>query len=182
MQIQDNQKHFLALMKRPGDYSFISISKLDIADNCSYDTLMNIDRWTMKYSCGDIMESIRRANIVAAEYLNGELVIQDNQKHNPLPVIDKNYYDNFNINEFLHKVLGNKALLNTVINKYNAIFDDKDSLYVTLLKSHNVSAAVEILLSMPYLDVRKYIVYLIELRNKEREKEKNKELIRDKAA
>ena len=28
----DEQRHFLALLKRPGDYVFIAISKLDIAN------------------------------------------------------------------------------------------------------------------------------------------------------
>lgn len=182
MQKQENQKHFLALMKRPGDYSFISISKLDIADNYSYDNLMNIDGWTMKYSRDEIIESIKRSNIVPAEYLYGTLVIQDNQKHNPLPVIDKDYYDNFKIDDFLHKASSNKILLNTIINKYNSIFIDENALFSSALKTGNINAALDILFTMPYLEIRRFMIYLIELRNKEREKNKSKELIRDKAA
>ena len=182
MQKQDVQKHFLALMKRPGDYSFISVSKLDIADSYSYDSLMNIDRWTMQFTQEEIIESIRRANIVPAEYLMGTLVIQDNQKHNPLIVIDKQYYDNFKIDDFLHKVISNKLLLNTVINKYNSIFNDENDLFAEYLKSGLINQALDILFMKSYLDIRKFMIYLIELRNKEREKDKNKELIRDKAA
>ena len=182
MQKQDIQKHFIALMKRPGDYSFIPITKLDLADRYSYDGLVDIDAWTMKYSREEIINSIKRANIVSDGYLNGTLVIQDNQKHNPLPIIDKDFYDNFRIDEFLNNSLNDKNKINTIINKYNSLSNDDNRLFSEALKKGNVNMAIDIIFVMPYLEMRKLMIYLIELRNKEKEKEKNKELKRDKAA
>lgn len=50
------------------------------------------------------------------------------------------------------------------------------------LKSGNVDIAMNILFNSPYLLQRKFIVYLIEEYNKEKELEQEVELIRDKAA
>lgn len=182
MQKQEVQKHFLALLRRPGDYSLVPITKLDIADSYSYDSLMDIDAWTMKYTKEEIVASIIRANIVSSEYISGELVIQDNQKHNPLPVIDKEYYNNFKIDEFLHNSMSDKNRINTIINKYNALFDENNELFSKALRNGSVNMALDLLFMMPYLNIRKFIIYLIELRNKDLEIAKNKELVRDKAA
>ena len=182
MQKQDVQKHFLALMKRPGDCSFIPITKLDIADSYSYDTLMDIDSWTMKYTKEEVLESIKRANIVSSDYIEGELVIQDNQKHNPLQVIDKDYYNNFKIDEFLHNSLNDKNRINTIINKYNSLSNDNNELFGKALKNGSINMALDILFMMPYLNIRKLMIYLIDLRNKDLELAKSQELVRDKVA
>ena len=98
------QRHFLALLRRPGDYIFIDTSKLDTCGNYLI-FLPDIDAFTMKFTKEEIISSIRRANIADETYLNGELVIQDNQKHNPIRVIDKEFYNDFNIVEYLNSKL-----------------------------------------------------------------------------
>ena len=75
------QKHFLALMLRPGDCVLIDISKLDIANGYNPNTLAEIDTFTMCFSKSELLDSIKRANIADERYLNGTMVIQDNQKH-----------------------------------------------------------------------------------------------------
>ena len=180
----EEQRHFLALLRRPGDYVFIDTSKLDIAYGNYYLFLQDIDAFTLRFTKDEIMASIRRANIADESYINGKLVIQDNQKHNPLPVIDKSFYNDFNIEEYLKSKIRDKNKLNTIINKFASIINDdvsnKD--FKDYLKNGNVDIAMNILFNSPYLLQRKFIVYLVEEYNKEKEIDKEVELIRDKAA
>lgn len=180
----EGQKHFLALMSRPGDYIFLDIKKLDIYNGCNINELSGIDTFTMSYTINEIMESIIRANIVNDKYINGTLVIQDNQKHKPLIVIDKNYYNGFQIDVFLKNKLNDKVKLNTIINKFASLTNDVElsKKYQEYLKNGFINEALNLLFQLPYLVIRKYMIYLIDLRNKELEEENKKELIRDKAA
>ena len=110
--------------------------------------LQDIDAFTMGFSKEEIISSIRRANIADESYLNGKLVIQDNQKHNPLTVIDKEFYDNFNIFEYLKSKVNDKNKLNTIINKFNAIVKDEriNKDFKDYLKSGNMDIALNVLL------------------------------------
>ena len=107
---QEEQKHFLSLMARIGDYVFIDISKLDIANGYYPSSLADIDSFTMHFSVDEIMNSIKRANLASNKYLNGTLVIEDNQKHNPIIVIDKDFYNNFRIDLFLSEKMNKKRI------------------------------------------------------------------------
>lgn len=179
----EEQRHFLALLRRPGDYVFIDTSKLDICGKYLM-FLQDIDAFTMGFSKEEIISSIRRANIADESYLNGKLVIQDNQKHNPLTVIDKEFYDSFNIFEYLKSKVNDKNKLNTIINKFNAIVKDEriNKDFKDYLKSGNIDIALNVLFNLPYLTIRKFMVYLLDERMKEKELELEVELIRDKAA
>ena len=183
MKKSTEQRHFLALLRRPGDYIFIDPSKLDICGNYLI-FLQDIDAFTMKFSKEEIISSIRRANIADETYLNGDLVIQDNQKHNPIRVIDKELYNDFNIIDYLNNKLNDKNQLNNIINKFSSITKDKriNNDFKEFLKNGNIDIALNILFDLPYLMQRKFIVYLIEERFKEKEIKEEIELIRDKAA
>lgn len=184
MKKMDEQKHFLALLDRPGDFALIDISKLDIALGYQPNTLAELDTFTMYYSKKEIVDAIKRANIVDDRYINGKLVIQDNQKHNPIMVIDREFYDNFRIDLFLKEKLTSKNDANKLVNKLMAITKDSEviSAFKKAVNSCNLDLICDILFNLPYLEQRKYVIYLIEWRNKDREIEKQKELIRDKAA
>ena len=179
----NEQRHFLAFLRRPGDYVFIDTSKLDICGNYLI-SLENIDDFTMKYTKEEIIASIKRANIADDTYLNGVLVIQDNQKHNPLPVIDKDFYGDFNVYSYLKEKIDDKNKISNIINKFSAIIKDerisKD--FKEYLKSGNIEIALNILFDLPYLNIRKFIIYLVEERAKEQVLEIEPELVRDKAA
>lgn len=184
MKIPEVQKHFLALMVRPGDYVLIDISKLDIARGYEPNELIELDTFTMSFSKEEIIASIKRANIADQRYLNGNLVVQDNQKHKPIAVIDRDFYDNFRIDLFLKEHMEDKNFMNMIINKFSAIVKD-DKITQSFKKTLGINDLIDacnVLFNLPYLVQRKFIVYLIELRNLEREKEKEQELIRDKAA
>ena len=184
MKMPEVQKHFLALMDRPGDCIFVDISKLDIANGYQPNNLAELDTFTMYFSTPEIIEAIKRANIADERYINGTLVIQDNQKHKPLPIIDRDFYDNFRIDLFLKDHMDDKNTMNMIINKFGSFIKDEEVLakFKDAIRSNNVTQALEVVFSMPYLTIRKFIVYLIELRDQEKEKMKEQELIRDKAA
>lgn len=150
-------------MPRVGDYALIDISKLDIGGN--YKNLNEIDAFTMKYTKKEIIDAIKRSNLVSEEYIHGSLVIADNQKHNPLKVIDKEFYNNFRIDEVLIKCINNKELLNNILNKFLSISKD-NTLYNEFknsLLNKNLEEAIDILFNLPYFNLRKYIIYLIEM-------------------
>ena len=73
---------------------------------------------------------------------------------------------------------------NNILNKFRAVCKDKviEDSFILAIKNNNLDLAVDILFNLPYITLRKFIVYLIELRNKELEELKNKERIRDKTA
>ncbi len=182
MKKQEEQKHFLSLMARIGDYIFIDISKLDIANGYNPTTLSDIDSFTMHFSTYEIINSIKRANLAIDRYINGSLVIEDNQKHNPIKVIDKDFYNGFRIDLYLREKMKNKMEINNILNKFRSICKDEviEESFIKSIKSNNLDLAVDILFNLPYLTLRKFIVYLIENRNKELEIQKIQERIRDK--
>lgn len=184
MKKQEEQKHFLSLMARIGDYMFIDISKLDIARGYTPHSLSDIDSFTMHFSKEEILSSIKRANLVSEKYLNGKLVIADNQKHNPIDVINKDFYNNFRIDLYLSEIMNNKIKMNNIINKFRSICNNKviEDSFVLAIKNENLDLAIDILFNLPYLTLRKFIIYLINERNKELEMLNIQERIRDKAA
>ena len=76
----------------------------------------------------------------------------------------------------------NKMEINNILNKFRSICKDEviEESFIKSIKSNNLDLAVDILFNLPYLTLRKFIVYLIENRNKELEIQKIQERIRDK--
>lgn len=181
MKKYEEQKHFLSLMAKVGDYIFIDISKLDISNGYYPSDLADIDSFTINFSKEEIVDSIRRSNLCSEKYLNGKLVIADNQKHNPLEVVDKVFYNNFKIQIYLSEIIKNKIIANNVVNKFASIAkDNKLALsFKDAIKYENINEAVDIIFSLPYLASRKLVVYLLEMRNKEIKEIKSKERKRE---
>ncbi len=177
-----SQKHFLALMNKPGDCVYIDTSRLDISGGVRFETLKDIDYFTMRFTNKEIVDAIKRANIAPLKYLEGKLVIQDNMKHNPMAVIDKELYNNFNIDEFLSEAVNDKVKINNLVNKFRSVSKDIiiSNSFERALKNKNVIFARNILFNLDYLKIRKYIVYLLE--NNKEKIIKVPELKRDKAS
>ena len=73
---------------------------------------------------------------------------------------------------------------NNILNKFRSICKDKviEDSFIMAIKNNNLDLAVDILFNLPYLTLRKFIIYLLNERNSELEKIKMQERIRDKAA
>ena len=74
--------------------------------------------------------------------------------------------------------------MNMIINKFGSFIKDDATIqnFKEAMRNNNIAAACDVLFNVPYLNMRKFVVYLLELRDQEREKVQEKELIRDKAA
>ncbi len=164
----EEQKHFLALMNRPGDCAYIDVSKLDISHGYNPYFIEEIDSFTKAFTKVEIVNSIKRANLVNQNYFNGKLVVQDNQKHNPLEVIDKEFYNNFRIDLFLNEIMQDKVNLNNILNKFGSITKNKkiDEKFREVMKNNNLDLAIDILFNLPYLTFRKFLIYLLEKEQK----------------
>jgi len=182
MNREPEQKYFLSLMRMPGDYTYIDISTLDISNNYKASSLEAIDTFTLNHTIDEIKESVKRANVVSSEYLNGKLVIADNLGHNPIKVLDKEYYNNFRIDSYLESIINDKVKVNNLINKFNSICKDDllKGMYADALKNKRIDIALNVIFSMSYISERRYIIYIIDGLNKETNK--NKQLKRDKIA
>ena len=174
------QKHFLAMQAMPGDNAFIDISALKIANGYSPNSLSDIDSFTMCFTYEEIVNDIKEANIVSSKYLDGKLVIADNQKHNPLDVITKDTYNDFDLFLFLADNYDNKNLMNTIYTKYSAIVNDVP--LAKLFKNSTSFEMANMILKLPYLEQRKLMLYLLEKNNTLNNPIKNNNLVRDKVA
>ena len=177
----EEQRHFLALMARPGDFIFIDISKLEIANGFNPNSIMEIDTFTMYFTEEEIIMAIKNANLADVKYLNGKLVIQDNQKHNPLPVLTKDLYNGFRLDVFLKEYISDKITLNKISNKFRSMVKDIDEQknFSNLLRNKDINKIMETIFSLPYLIQRRLIIYIIEIDEEKRNENKEKELIRD---
>lgn len=173
------QKFFLAFQKRPGDAKFIDVSKLRIANGYNPSSLALLDSFTMYFTKEEIIKAVEESNLIEDSYLNGDLVVLDNQGHKPLTVLDKVYLDGFNLTEFLTNLLKNqsnpqnKQLLNHIAYKFKEMIKDNDGLVANFdlgLKTGNIDLLINTILSTEYCIQRKYMIYLIDLNRKEKEK------------
>ena len=186
MKIIEEQKHFLALQAMPGDYNYIDISKLSISNYYMPQTLADIDSFTMCFTTEEIMSAIEDANIVEDKYLSGALCIADNQKHNPIKVITKDFLNDFDLGKFLRDNSEDKNLMNTILNKLSALVSDEQlkAQFRIATRISDINKMLVIIYNLPYLTQRKFMIYCIEKNNEKKEQvlKSAPELVRDKAA
>ena len=142
---------------------------LDIIEVDNIDSLEGIDNFLKKYTKDEIIESIKRSNVVADEELlnNCEIVIiyVENKKIRELKTYTKDdkYYINFDSMDFLFKNFGRK----NVINKLNNYFTSKTylpedlNLFAENLKSASIGQMINgyILLSYRSRRILKDYIY-----------------------
>jgi len=85
--------YFLVLEKRLGDYNLIDINKLDICNGIVMNDIASIDTFTCKFTESEIRASIERSNMTQTDYLDGNLKIISDVKHN-LRVLSKDIFAN----------------------------------------------------------------------------------------
>ena len=142
---------------------------LDIIEVDNIDSLEGIDNFLKKYTKDEIIESIKRSNVVADEELlnNCEIVIiyVENKKIRELKTYTKDDKDyiNFDSMDFLFKNFGRK----NVINKLNNYFTSKTylpedlNLFAENLKSASIGQMINgyILLSYRSRRILKDYIY-----------------------
>ena len=180
--------YFLALTLRKGDYKLIDISKLVISQYQNITGLAAIDSFTKRFTEEEIINSIKEANIVDKKYLKGKLVIQDNNQHKPSQVLSKDYIKDFDLITFLITHIDNKQIMNNIIYKLSILEPNKiiiENIKLCLKAKDIVSAINIIIYKINYNIQRKFMLYLIDLNEKENIKKGNKNkkvLLKDKVA
>lgn len=169
--------YFLAFIVNKKNPMTIDIGRLD--ENVFDSSLESIDAFTSNYSNEDLIELIRKNNIVTDEYLNGELCVIDQRKHK-YPVLLNDTFDDFNLLEFLYKNIDDKDLMNTVYNIYREYvksideIDDMD--FKASLANHDVSLCMINILKLPYVKRRSFELYCM---NKCKEKQKKRKITKN---
>ena len=193
MKKREDIQYFLSLERRPKDVKFINIANLHIANGYNPHNLKEIDSFTMYFTKEEIIDAIKEDNIVETEYQNGNLVIQDAlKKYHPLVVIDKEFWHNFNLLNFLKEKLDNKEFINNVAYKLKNIMEkwQMDSMSIIEnvnyfkkgMQENNVNAALNTILALDYNMQREFIVYLLNIYHKELNNIPKVERTRDKVA
>lgn len=123
-----NNKFDIVLKKDRGNYMPIDISLLELKSDYSND-LMALDLFTINYTKNELLELIKKANIVADDYLDGELRIAklDSEKHryvSDYPILTSDYLNGFNLEKFLEENIKDKNLMNTIRNKYKDYLEE----------------------------------------------------------
>ena len=155
------EKYFLTLRLQKGNEVKIDISLLEIAKGYFPKTLEEIDNFTLNFTQEELIKEIDKANI-ADNYLEGLLCITDNAKH-ILPVLTKDYVQNFNIYNYLMANISNKTLMNNLINKYQNYGSEADTQnFKKMLKVQNVDESYKLINKLAYFKRRKLLCYLIE--------------------
>jgi hypothetical protein len=206
-------KYDLVMKKDRGNYMPINISLLGFSYE-SLNDIRSIDMFTSKYSKEQLLNAIKNANIIPTEFLlSGELKIAmlDSNKHKYIvdfPVLTNDYLNGFNLENYLGNNLKDKAIINTIRNKYKDILESKtdinikDDIFVDFSKvkennvaknninkkllefdeaknNNDVNKLIKLIFDLDYIDSRKLCSYIIE---NICEINKQKELLREKAA
>ena len=114
----------LSLKINNNNYYYLAKEYLDIAIGYNFQTLEGIDEFLFAYPKKDIIEAIRRSNIIANEKIleNSELVITyfENKKVRELPVytFDDIEYISFDVMDFIMRNIAKKNIINQINNYF----------------------------------------------------------------
>lgn len=171
---KEKVNYYLVIEKRIGDFSIIDINKLDICDRYYLNDISEIDLFTSRFMESDIINSVKRGNLVKEDYLNGSLKIISDKRHR-LPVLSKDKYDIIRefqnnkddiSNEFKNKLYGaykkiadkefkDEDFRNTILNKFNET-----------LKSNDKYKLFTYLERLPYSNIRNFYFTIYKELNK----------------
>ncbi len=158
------ERYFLILEKRPGDFMPIDISLLSMGFN-SLNNIELIDKYTEVFLKEELIDNIKKANIVTDDYLNGKLYIID-EKKNKYPVVFKKTFFNFDVIEFIYYNIENKDLMNTIYNLYqknaknNLEIDVND--FKVAIENKDIAKIIFHLQMLPYIKLRCIKFYIKE--------------------
>jgi len=160
-------KYFLVMEKRLGDYNVVDINKLDICKFPVANELDYIDTFTSMFTENEIKASIERGNLVHTDYLNGNLKVISDVRHN-FKVLTKDMLEEIKMFQIDNEVI-DKDLKNKMFSYYKKtieiVFEDKGLIKRLLerfkksLKNGDKREIFEIIQELPYNRIRN--LYLI---------------------
>ena len=160
-------EYYLVLEKRPGDYNLVDINKLDICNFYVANTISAIDNFTLNFSEDEIKESIKRSNMVQLDYLEGQLKIVSDAKHN-LKIITKDIFAK--VLEFQNDKEFNRDLKNKIFGSYKKVIEKvfSDSNFINglltrfknILKTNDKIEMFKIIEELPYDKSREIYIRL----------------------
>lgn len=159
--------YYLVLEKRLGDYNLIDINKLDICNAVIVNDIAAIDSFTCKFTESELKASIERSNMVQPEYLDGQLKIISDVKHN-LRVLTIDVFNGIiefqNNNEIIDQNYKNK-LFGSYKKVVESSFKDTGFIQKMLarfkdaLRNNNKNEIFSIIEELPYHKSR--VIYLM---------------------
>jgi hypothetical protein len=161
-------RYMLVLERRPFDYMPINIGQLDIGSGINYNSMRDIDTFTKAFSKKDIIDSVKRSNLVTDEYLNGNMIlieIEDNNSKylHKYPALTSDLTEDFDLVSFIYSNINDKNLMNSIIVKYSNLYHDDDMIAMIKDASNNkdTRSVLRFIYMMPYDKMRELYIYIL---------------------
>jgi len=144
--------YHLVLEARPKEFMPIDINLLlGNKEKESYTSLMEIDKFTKKFTKEEIFIMIKDVNIVSDNYLNGTLDIINDHKYR-FGVITKD--DEFSLDTFFEKYFDDKIIMNKFYNVYIKYCSSTKDEMKSALEEKNLNKVLNVLFNNSYENVR----------------------------
>lgn len=150
--------YYLILEKRPGDFMPINIAIIE-NNNEQYASLQAIDAFTKKYSEEEIINLIKKSNIVPDSYLEGKLFVINDRKYRS-KVLTKDI--DLSLDIFLEKYIDNKQVMNKFINIYQKYSKEDIDIIKDAINDKRIDIILQTLFLRSYEIVRNIYFYLYE--------------------
>lgn len=173
--------YFLTLRIQKGQEVKIDLSQMSIMNGYVPTTLEDIDNVTLNFTKDELLKEIDKENL-AGVYINGSLCITDSANHRPLPVLTKDYVNDFNIFNYVSVNINNKNLMSNLNNKCQNLIatEEEKEKFKNAIHEANINAIFEGIKALSYEAKRELVCYVIDNISKKQVKGKERKL--DKAA
>ncbi len=173
-----NNNYLLILESKPGDFMPIALNTFSEGKNFD-GSIESIDAITSNYTEKELLEEIKKLNIVQFRNLEGKLLIKGSGKAR-LEVLFKDTFSEFILNDYIIDNIEDKQFLNKIFNKCKSLIDnyskEKVDKYLKRLKlildssanndeekNNKVNQLFKHLNILPYCVKRKFNFYFLEL-------------------
>lgn len=156
----------LAIEEKPNSYLPFAINDLGITYPAPVNTLMEMDLFLSIIDQEKIKATLEEVNIFPEEALSGKLVIlyiDENGIKRKLPIIPKDYYNNYNLLETLQNNSNDAQFINYILNKINNLqnFEEVRENLKAAIKTSDFELFMSIYSTLPYFVQRGIYLYII---------------------
>ncbi len=152
-------KYYLAIESRPKNYFPINLLDLRISNGFTTFHLEELDAFTQKFTKKEIIDAIRKANLLdVREDMSLVVIYYENKYTRKIAALTKdNQYDMWAL---LQEKYGDKIFLNKVVNFLNHKIDDE--VLKKIKNSHDLNEFLSLIEHLSYPVLRKLYLYLYE--------------------